>query len=50
LIIIKKEQFKKARKEMPKRKAQRDFENPVSLSYGHILDTPFHNFLQKVRG
>jgi hypothetical protein len=28
LIIIKKEQFKKARKEMPKRKAQRDFKIP----------------------
>jgi len=43
---MKKEQFKKSRKERP----QWDIKVPWSLWHGHPLVSPSHNFLQKVRG
>jgi hypothetical protein len=37
-------QFKKDREE----KLQKDIKLPWSLSYGHLLETPSHNFLQMI--
>ena len=31
------------------KKAHRDVEIPVSLSYGHLLETPFHNYTRRFR-
>jgi len=37
-------QFKKDTEE----ELQKDIKPPWSLSYGHLLETPFHNFLQMI--
>jgi hypothetical protein len=45
-LISKERHFKKAKK----KGLQRDIKSPWSLSYGHLLETPFHTAPKKVRG